>query len=468
MRITDPEQERETDARAHPRERLVLLTLCLGVLVAQLDTSVVNLAIQPIGRAFGASVSALQWVLDGYNLAYAVLLLSGGLIADLYGRRNAFQAGAAVIGVGSLACAWAPSTAWLIGARVGVGIGSALLLPASLAIVRVVWSDPARRRWALGIWASCNGLAFAIGPTVGGTIIGWLGWPSVFLMAVPLAVAALLMAGWCVPNSADPQHRRFDLPGQLLGATALGGFAFAAIEAHQGQSGWLLPMGLAVLALPSFLLVEHRAGPAALVPLELFRNPRFCGAIVATAAMTFGIYGLIFLLPLLWQATGLLGPAGAGLALLPCAAVFFLVSPRSGGLVARYGVRPMTAGGTALIGLGLLAVAGTQSGRPLIVAECALALTGIGMGLNTGPLMSVAVDAVTAARSGTAAALINVARMTGATLGVAVLGSVFTSWTGGTDGFLAAMLLGGIVQIGGAMVAWLTIRSPRVAPPGLP
>ena len=440
------------------RERLVLLTLCLGVLIAQLDTSVVNLAIEPIGHAFHAPVGALQWVLDGYNLSYAVLLLTGGLVADLYGRRTVFHAGAAIIGAGSILCACAPSISWLIGARVGVGVGSALLLPASLAIVRVVWSDPTRRRWALGVWASCNGLAFAIGPTIGGILIAWFGWQSVFLLAVPVVVAALILSASAMPNSADPQHRRFDLPGQVLGALGLGGLAFAVIELHQGGTGWIAPLFAAVLALPAFIWVERRAGDGALVPLGLFRGARFRGAVLATAAMTFGIYGMIFLLPLLWQNTGALTPEGAGLALLPCALVFFLVSSRSGALAARLGMRVMTAGGTAIIALGLLVLALTHAGSPLFLAECGLALTGIGMGLNTGPLMAVATDAVTAARSGTAAALINVARMTGATLGVAVLGSAFALFHGGPEGFRAAMISGAVIQIGGAAAAWRLIR----------
>jgi MFS family permease len=170
---------------------LVLLTLCLGVLVAQVDTSVVNLAMQPIGRAFQASVPVLQWVLDAYNLSYATLLLTGGLVADLYGRRRAFQFGAAILAAASVACAFAPTTSFLIAARVAAGIGSALLLPASLAIVRVVWTEQAARRRALGVWASCNGLAFVIEPTLGGLFIGWFGWPSVFWLAVPIALAAL-------------------------------------------------------------------------------------------------------------------------------------------------------------------------------------------------------------------------------------------------------------------------------------
>src|SRR5215469_9266943 len=206
-----------------PGARLgVLLAMCLGVLIAQVDTSVVNLAMQPIGVAFDASVASLQWVLDAYNLVYAALLLSGGLLADLYGRRRAFVAGAAVMVVASLVCAFAPSIGVLIAARAGAGIGAALLLPSSLAIIRVVWPDRAARNRVLGIWASCNGLAFAIGPTLGGLLIHRFGWSSVFLLAVPLAVAALVLARLAVPESADPVGRHFDLAGQSLGAAVLG------------------------------------------------------------------------------------------------------------------------------------------------------------------------------------------------------------------------------------------------------
>ncbi|HEX4173175.1 MAG TPA: MFS transporter [Acetobacteraceae bacterium] len=449
---------RDDDAGLRQRDILMLTTLCIGVLIAQVDTSVVNLAMQPIAQSYDASIGALQWVLDGYNMTYAVLLLTGGLLADLYGRRRVFQTGAAVIGVASLGCALAPNIAFLIVARLVAGVGSALLLPASLAIVRVVWPEPRTRRHALGVWASCNGLAFVIGPTVGGLLIEWFGWPSVFLVAMPLVIAALVMAGLVVPESADPAGRHFDLSGQILGAAALGGLVFAGIDCHRGGPGWIYGLIVAGVALPAFLTVERRTGAAALVPLELFRHAPFSGAIVATAAMTFGIYGMIFLVPLLWQSTHLLSPEGAGLGLLPCALLFFLVAPRSGHLANRFGVRVVTAGGTALIGFGLFVLALTDAARPLWAAEIGLALTGIGMGLNTGPLMSVAVGSVEAARSGTASALINVARMTGATLGVAILGAVFALLHGGSQGFRAAMLTGAAIQLTGAFVASLTIR----------
>ena len=290
------------------RKLIVLLTLCLGVLVAQVDTSVVNLAMQPIGSAFRASVTELQWVLDAYNLVYATLLLTGGLIADLYGRRLAFQIGAAILTVASLGCALSPSVDFLIAARAVAGLGSALLLPASLAIVRVVFTDQAERRRALGVWASCNGLAFVIGPTLGGFCIAWFGWPSVFLLAVPLALAAFVLAWLAVPESSDPAGRHEDFPGQILGAIVLGGIVYVGIAGLGGDGASLLALLLSAIALPLFLLVEDRAQGAALVPLDLFRDRSFCGAVAATASMTFGVYGVIFLLPLVWQSSGFLTP----------------------------------------------------------------------------------------------------------------------------------------------------------------
>jgi EmrB/QacA subfamily drug resistance transporter len=448
----------ETRNNTADRRGLILLTLCLGVLVAQVDTSVVNLAAQPIGKAFGVSVQALQWELDSYNLTYAVLLLSGGLCADVFGRRRVFRAGAAIIAIASVACVVAPGIGVLIAARAIMGMGSAMLLPASLAIVRVVWPDQAARRRALGVWASCNGLAFVIGPTLGGLLIGRFGWPSVFLLAVPLAIAAFVLAGSVVPESAHPTGRRLDVSGQILGATALGALVFGVIALRDGGHLWAVSLAVSVAAATLFLLIEWRIGDHALVPLALFRGPAFSGAVTATASMTFGIYGMIFLVPLVWQSSGALSARDAGLGLLPCAVLFFLIAPRSGHLAHRIGVRACTAGGTAVIGCGLLVLAVTQLAQPLWLAWLGLGLTGIGMGINTGPLMAVAVDAVGAERSGTASSIINVARMVGATLGVAVLGAAYTIGGGNQPGFQMAMLTGGGVQLAGALVAWWTIR----------
>jgi EmrB/QacA subfamily drug resistance transporter len=440
--------------RAPRRAGLALLTLCLAVLIAQVDTAVVNLAVRPIGAYFRAGVGAMQWVVDSYNLVYAVLLLTGGLLADLYGRRFIFMAGAITFTLASLVCAFAPSVAVLIGGRAIAGLGAAFIIPASLAIIRVVWQEPSARGRALGIWAACNGVAFAIGPTLGGLLIHHFGWPSVFLLVVPLGIATFILAPLAIPESRDPANRRFDAPAQMLGMVALGSLAFAAIESHQSWTLALVALAPAVIALILFVRVERLGGPTALVPLDIFRIREFRGAAVATAGMTFGMYGTIFLVPLTWQSTGRMDPVEAGLALMPMALVFVLVSPFSGTMVRKFGARATTSGGVFVISLGLLLI-GTSAGWPgILLPEIGLALTGLGMGLATGPLMGIAVGAVAASRSGTASSLINVARMAGATIGVAGLGSAFAFAGDGETGLRAAMLFGGAVQLACAAFAW--------------
>lgn len=408
--------------RVATRRGVTLVTLCIAVLVAQVDTAVVNLATHAIGAYFHAGVGALQWVVDSYNLTYAVLLLSGGLLADLYGRRRIFIAGAAVFSVASLLCALAPSVAVLIAARALAGVGAALLLPASLAIVRVVWRDPVERGRALGVWAACNGVAMAIGPTLGGVLIRHFGWRSIFFVVVPLSVAAILLAIRAVPESSDSRGRHFDGGAQVTGALALGSLAYAAIVFRDARIGSAIAGCVAIASFIGFVAIERRHGDAALVPLDLFRAGAFRGAIAATTGMTFGMYGVLFLLPLMWQSTGRLDSTGAGLALLPMALVFVAVSPQ------------------------------------LLGAEIGLALTGLGMGIATGPLMTVAVGAVDAARSGTASALVNVARMTGATLGITVLGTLFAVAHGGIAGLRVAMLVGAAVQLAGAAGSAIAVR----------
>ncbi|WP_175866236.1 MFS transporter [Burkholderia contaminans] len=449
--------------RTIKRRGLTLLILCLAVLVAQVDTAVVNLATRTIGDYFHAGVGALQWVVDSYNLTYAVLLLTGGLLADLYGRRRIFMAGTALFTAASLLCALAPSIAVLIAARALAGVGAALLLPASLAIVRVVWRDPVERGRALGIWAACNGVAMAIGPTLGGVLIRHFGWRSIFFVVVPLSVAAMLLAVPAVPESSDPRGRHFDGAAQLAGALSLGALAYAAIVFRDSPVACALAGCVAILSFIAFIAIERRHGAAALVPLDIFRISAFRGAIAATTGMTFGMYGVLFLLPLAWQSIGRLDSTGAGLALLPMALVFVVVSPCSGPLSERVGTRTTTAGGVAVIASGLVVI-GASAGSPgLIGAEIGLALTGLGMGIATGPLMTVAVGAVDAARSGTASALVNVARMSGATLGIAVLGTLFAVTHGGTAGLRAAMFAGAVIQLIGATASAISVHRGRPA-----
>ncbi len=366
--------------------------------------------------------------------------------------------GAAIFTAASLLCAVAPSVSILIGGRAFAGLGAALMVPASLAIIRVVWPDPAERGRVLGIWAACNGLALAIGPTLGGFLIHQFGWRSIFFVVIPLSLVTLILAVPSIPESSDPQDRHFDAPGQALGALALGSLVFAAIQSHVAPSSALAAFIVALIALAMFIKAEAKRGSAALVPLDIFKSREFRGANTATAGMTFGMYGALFLLPLTWQSTGKLDAIGAGAALMPSALALLLVSPFSGALIDRFGGRVMAAGGVGITGCGLLLIGLSAHQISITLAETGLALTGLGMGLATGPLMGTAVSAVAAARAGTAAALINVARMAGAAIGVAVLGAVFAIAHGGPAGLRLSMLIGGLIQITCAAVAWQTTR----------
>ncbi|MHA3903505.1 MFS transporter [Castellaniella sp. WN] len=456
--MTEP-RSTSTGAGMTPRRSwLTLTTLCLAVLVAQIDTAVINLAMRPIGDDLGVGVGTLQWIIDSYNLAYAVLLLTGGLLADLYGRRCIFMIGAGIFTAASFLCAAAPFASVLIGGRVLAGLGAAFLIPASLAIIRVAWTHPTERGRALGVWAACNGLAMAIGPTLGGLLIGHFGWRSIFLVVIPISVAALVLAMPSISESSDPQGRHFDGPAQILGTISLGGLAFSAIQFHESPATAAISFTIALVALVGFIRVERGKGAAALVPLDLFKSRVFCGAAMATAGMTFGMYGALFLLPLTWQGSGRFDAAEAGLALMPMALVFVAVSPFSGALTGRYGVRSLAAGGVLIIGTGLLLIGVGARRASIAPAEIGLILAGLGMGFATGPLMGAAIGAVAPERSGTASALINVARMAGATTGVAILGAVFAVTRGGEDGLRAAMLLGGAIQAACAVIAWTAMR----------
>ncbi len=433
--------------------RVALVVLCLGVLMIQADTSVVNLAVHAIGVALHAPLATLQWTVDGYNLTYTLFLMSGGTLADLYGRRQMLRLGAGLFTLGAAVSGLAPDAAMLVSGRVVAGLGAALLVPSSLALIRVIWTDSRERAHAIGIWAGMNGAAFVFGPTLGGLLIAVSGWRSVFLLIIPIGLAVWILAPR-IPESADPLGRRLDLPGQLLAGLGLGGLALAAIGHGELAVVSAIVGGICV---GGFVWVEHRAGDGAMMPLMVFRHRALIGAITVAAAMTFGMYGVLFLLPLMWLRFHVLDVAQAGAALMPMSIAFVALSHRSGAWSHRVGARAMMASGMALIGVGITILALTDAGRPLALAELGLLLTGIGMALNTGPLLAVAVAAVEPSRAGTASALVNTARMVGATFGVAVLGAVYAK-VGNSAGFALAMCLGGLAAFLGVVLAVKSIH----------
>lgn len=427
----------------------------------------VNLAVKQIGSDLGAGISQLQWVLDSYNVFYATLLLTGGTLGDLYGRTRVFKIGVALIVLGSLLCAAAPNGAALITGRAITGVGAALEVPTSLAILTVTYTDAKERAGAIGVWAGCNGLALAVGPTIGGLLVDAAGWRSIFALVVPISVLAMAMAIRTVPESRDAQGRRLDLRGQALVIIALAALSFVTIEGpHEGfASPSILALIAVFIASSALFLVSQRNRAGALVPLDVFRNAPFDAALAVAGMMTFGMYAMLFLTPLYLQTLGKFSAFTVGLQLLPLSATFVAVSHYSGALAKRFGPRGVMATGMAAMGIGLLLLTQITSVPNMALLAAALFIIGVGLGLNTGPVNAVAVASLPPARSGTASGLVNTSRMIGATLGVAVLGAMFAVRAGGNSpdamvsGLRAAYLGGAIVEIAGALIALAFIRS---------
>ncbi|MEJ0076452.1 MAG: MFS transporter [Alphaproteobacteria bacterium] len=453
------------DRRSRDWERpLVLLTMCLGVLVAQIDTSVVNLALNHINAYLEAGVSGLQWVIDAYNLTYAALLLTGGVLADLYGRRKIFALGIALFTIGSVICGLAPDVTTLIAGRAIAGLGAALEVPTTLAILTVTYPDPGERALPLGIWASCNGLAFIIGPTLGGVLVDHAGWRSIFLLIVPLCLLALALAWAAVRESSAPKGRHLDLPGQVFAVLTLGALSLAVIEGPRW--GWASPWEIASVvvfaaALVAFLLIEART-PGAMMPLHLFRSRSLSASLAIAALMTFGMYAMLFLTPIYLQSVRGASAVSAGLLLLPMSLSFVIVAQLSGWLTNRIGPRLMLCGGMGGMGLGMLMMAFAIGSDALLPLEAALLVIGVGLGLNTAPVQNVAVASVPQERAGTASGLVNTARMVGATLGVAVLGLLFAVHGGAGDaaaGYWLPFIVGGCcAELLGVVLAVLFIN----------
>jgi MFS transporter, DHA2 family, methylenomycin A resistance protein len=427
-------------ATVHTRPRLVLMATSLGVLFAQIDTSVVNLALKSIAGDLHAGVSAMQWAIDSYNLVYASLLLSGGTLGDIYGRRRIFILGIALFIVGTLTCALAPNAEVLIVGRAVSGLGAAFEVAMSLVLLGAAFPDRNERAHALGVWASSNGIAFIIGPTFGGWLVDSIGWRSIFYVILSLCAAAWVLTVYGVQESADPKGRRLDLPGQALAILGLSTFAFAAIDGSRW--GWTSPVW-----------VEART-PGPLLPLTFLRRPVFAAAFACAGLMTFGMYALLFIMPLYFQTVRGGSPFIAGLELLPMSASFVAVSQFVGHLNNRFGPRIVMTAGMACMGAGALALAFTGEATPLVAVEFALFVVGVGLRLNTAPVSGVAVAALPPERSGTASGLVNTARMVGATFGVAILGALFAAFAGqeaaaGANflpGLQAAVIGGGISE----------------------
>jgi EmrB/QacA subfamily drug resistance transporter len=400
--------------------RWALAATVLGTSLVFLDSTVVNIALARIGTELDAPLAGLQWIVSGYTLSLAALILLGGALGDRYGRRRVFLIGVVWFAVASLLCALAPSIWWLVAARVLQGMGGALLTPGSLALIQATFAPDERPR-AVGAWSGLGGVATAVGPFLGGWLIEGPGWRWIFLINLPVAVAVVAVTLRHVPDSRDEGATgRFDVLGAVLAALALFGITDALIGTGGFGSG--IAVGLAGIGVGIvFILVERRrANP--MLPLSLFSSSQFSAVNVVTLVVYGALSGVVFFLTLQLQLVAGFSPIAAGASVLPATVLLLLFSERVGGLAQRIGPRwPMTAG-TAVAALGVLLMSRIGAGSSYVLAVLpAAALFGLGLSLVVAPLTATVLATAETRRAGIASGVNNAVARAAGLLAVAAL-----------------------------------------------
>jgi EmrB/QacA subfamily drug resistance transporter len=410
-----------------PAQAVALATLCVVLFLTFLDNTIVSVGLADVQQSLHAGVTSLQWVVNGYALTFAAFMLAAGSLGDLLGRRKVMLVGILVFCAGSVLAALSPNIDTLIAGRVVMGLGAAASEPGTLSILRHVYPDRRTRADALGVWAAVAGLALALGPVVGGAMVGLSSWRDIFWFNLFVGVVAFTMSVAFVPETADPQGRRIDVPGIALGAVALASGSFAVIQGEESgyTSWWIVTLfALAVLGALAFVAVERRA-PSPIVEPSMMAVPPVAGANIVAFAAYFGIFSIFFFTALYLQVVVGVSPYRTAVDFVPMAAALIVASLLTGWWVARVGPRvPMTVG-CLLAAAGVLttgALLGPQVG--LGTLGWVLPLAGAGFGIAAVPMASTPLSVVPPERSGMAASATNTSRELGAVFGVAVLGSI--------------------------------------------
>jgi EmrB/QacA subfamily drug resistance transporter len=455
-----------------------LAAVSFGLFMIMLDNTIVNVALPSIQGALHLKISELEWVVTGYALTFGALMLTGGKLADLFGRRLIFVVGLAIFTLSSLACGLAGSAHVLIAARVVQGVGAALMNPATLSIITVTF-PPRLRGTAIGIWAGVSALALAIGPLVGGLITEQISWNWIFYINVPVGVLAIVAAFAFIDESRDTsQNQRPDVPGLLTSALGLFALSYGLIEAN--NYGWtsgriVASFAAAAVLLVSFVLLElHQRVP--MLELGLFKNRGFAGANTVMLLVGLAMFGVFFYVSLYVQQVLGYSPVQAGASFLPWTVLIILLAPMAGRFSDRIGPRPFVVTGMIALAASLFLFSRMGVHESFWSLLPAMLLGGVGMSMAMAPTTAAAMSSVRPERAGVGSAVLNSMRQVGGSLGIAIMGSIVASGVSSglasgkprplafLDGFHNALDVAAVIVVVGAVVALATLRDARHRP----
>jgi EmrB/QacA subfamily drug resistance transporter len=449
------------------RKWWTLAAVAFGLFMIMLDNTVVNVALPSIQRDLGVGLSQLQWIVTGYALTFAALMLTGGKLADLLGRRLVFVGGLVVFTAASLVCGLASSGDVLIGARIVQGAGAALMNPATLSIIAATF-PPRQRGTAIGIWAGVSALALAIGPLVGGLLTEHIGWNWVFFINVPVGALGIVASFVFIDESRDTSHeQRLDLPGLVASGLGLFALTYALIQAN--GYGWtsgriLAAFAVAAAALVVFVVLERRQR-LPMLDLSLFRSGTFAGANLVVLLVALAMFGVFFFMSLYMQNILGYSPVGAGAAFLPMTVLIILVAPIAGRTTDRIGSRWLMTVGMALLGGQLVYFSTLDQTAGFWNLLPGMLVGGVGMALTMTPSAAAAVRSVPVQKAGVGSAVLNSFRQVGGSVGIALMGAIMAHQIGGrrtpqafVHGLSTALLVAAGIAFAGALVAALLVR----------
>jgi EmrB/QacA subfamily drug resistance transporter len=454
------------------RKWWTLAAVAFGLFMIMLDNTIVNVALPSIERDLHMSISALEWIVTAYALTFAALLITGGKLADLYGRRRIFMVGLAVFTLSSLACGLAPSAGFLIGARAVQGVGAALMNPATLSIITATF-PPRQRGQAIGIWAGVSALALAIGPLIGGVIVDNISWNWIFYVNVPVGALGIVVSRLVITESRDTSHEQsVDLPGLVTSGGALLAVSYALIEGN--RHGWtsaeiLSLFAAAAVLLAAFVLLElHQRLP--MLDLSLFRNSSFAGANLVAMLVSLGMFGVFFFVSLYVQNVLGFSPTKAGATFLPMTILIILIAPMAGRSSDRIGSRWLMGAGMTLLGISLLLYQRVGLHSDFWTLLPPMVLGGVGMALTMTPMTAVAMSSVPVDKAGVGSGVLNSFRQVGGSLGIALMGAILVTYQhpvsspaaraqNYVDGLHAALLVSAGIAFVAALVAVTTVRA---------